>query len=245
MNNVVALPQEDLEGLDQPLGLDTVKASVPKGRRHIITQGLVDTINGVVDDPEVRDAFRSNLLGFTDVLQDPKITVTAYIQAVRFVSYKLMGYQDLQSYIKTFPERYERMIDDGKSIEHIRAIVSQYNAGKTVNMILEQVMVPTHVLNYDIFQEAVNTQREIMMDTGVNAKTRSDAAHSLLTTLKQPEVTKMKLEVDVKETDTVRELQEVTLSLAKKQQELIESGITNAKEVAEATLVPGSCERIE
>lgn len=245
MGNVLAMPQSDLEQMDTPLGLDTVKASVPKGRRHIITQSLVDTINGVVEDPEVRDAFRTNIIGFTDILQDPKITVTAYIQAVRFVSYRLMGYKDLESYIKTFPDRYERMVDDGKSIEHIRAIVSQFAGGKTVNLINEQVMVPTHVLNYDIYQKAINTQAQLMLNPKVSDKVRSDAAHSLMTTLKQPEVTQLKLEVGVVENDSIRELREVTLALAKKQQELIEGGIANAKEVAESSLIPGSCERIE
>ena len=67
MSNVLAMPQSDLEQLDVPLGLNTVKASVPKGRRHIITQSLVDTINGVVEDPEVRDAFRTNIIGFTPI----------------------------------------------------------------------------------------------------------------------------------------------------------------------------------
>lgn len=245
MSNVLAMPQDDLEQLDKPLGLETVKASVPKGRRHIITQSLVDTINDVVDDPEVRDAFRTNIIGFTDILQDPKITVTAYIQAVRFVSYRLMGYKDLESYIKTFPDRYERMVDDGKSIEHIRAIVSQYAGGKTVNLLNEQVMVPTHVLNYDIYQKAINTQAQLMMDPKVSAKVRSDAAHSLMTTLKQPETTKMKIDLHPVENDSIRELREVTTELAKKQIELIEGGIANAKEIAESSIVPGSAKRIE
>lgn len=245
MSSVLAMPQEDLEQLNKPLGLETLKASVPKGRRHIITQGLVDTINGVVEDPEVRDSFRNNIVGFTDILADPKITMTAYIQAVRFVSYRLMGYKDLEGYIKTFPERYERMVADGKSIEHIRAIVSQYAGGKTVNLILEQVMVPTHVLNYDIYQKAINTQAEIMMNPRVSDKVRSDAAHSLMTTLKQPEVTKLKVDLHPVENDSIRELREVTTELAKKQIELIEGGIANAKEIAESSLVPGSAKRIE
>jgi len=248
MSNLATLPIEDLEDLEQidkPLGFDTLKSAVPKSRRHNITRELTDTINSIADDPEVRDAFRTNIIGFTDVLTDPKITITAYVQAVRYVSYKLMGYKDFESYIKVFPDRYERMLNDGKSMEHIRAIVSQYNSGKTVNQILEQTLVPTHVLNYDIYQQAINTQAQIMLNTRVSAKVRSDAAHSLMTTLRQPDTAKMKLDITVKEDDSIRELKQVTLELARQQKQLIESGVSDAKQVAESSLVPAEYKRIE
>jgi len=243
--DLLATPTSDpLDQMDQPLGLDTLRAAMPKGRRHVITQELTDNINGVIEDPEVRDAFRDNIIGFTDVLSDPKITVTAYIQAVRFVSYKLMGFLDLDSYIRTFPDRYERMLNDGKSMEHIRAIVSQYNAGKTVNRILEQTLMPTYVLNYDIYQKAINTQMTLMMDPNVSDKVRSDAAHSLMQTLKQPETTNVKVAVTVKDDDSIRELKAVTLALARQQGKLIESGTSTAKDIVESTII-GQCERIE
>jgi len=245
MSNLATLPQPDLEEMDKPLGLDVLRAAVPKGRRHNITQDLTDTINAVVEDPEVRDSFRSNIIGFTDVLTDPKITITAYVQAVRYCSYKLMGHLDFDSYVKTFPERYERMLDDGKTMEHIRAIVSQYNGGKTVMRILEQTLMPTHVLNYDIYQQAVNTQCQIMLNPLVSDKVRSDAANSLMIALKQPETQKVKIDVTVKDDDSIRELKEVTLELAKQQRELIKSGGADAKVVAESKLVSTTHERIE
>jgi hypothetical protein len=245
VNNLATLPNTDLEEMDNPVGLDTLRAAMPKGRRHNVTQALADSINGVIEDPEVRDSFRINIIGFTDVLTDPKITITAYVQAVRFVSYKLTGHLDFDSYIKTFPERYERMLDDGKSMEHIRAIVSQYNGGKTVNRILEQTLMPTHVLNYDIYQKAVNTQMQLMMNPNVSDKVRSDAANSLMIALKQPETSKVKLDITVKDDDSIRELKEVTLELAQRQRQMIADGLTDAKVVAESTLIPTTHERIE
>jgi len=248
MSNLATLVQpdpEDLEEMDKPLGLDVLKSAVPKGRRHNITQDLTDTINGVITDPEVRDSFRNNIIGFTDVLTDPKITITAYVQAVRFVSYKLTGHTDFDSYVKTFPERYERMLDDGKTMEHIRAIVSQYNSGKTVMRILEQTLMPTHVLNYDIYQQAVNTQAQIMMNPLVSDKVRSDAANSLMIALKQPETAKLKIDVTVKDDDSIRQLKEVSLELAMQQRELIKAGATDARIVAESKLVSTTHERIE
>jgi hypothetical protein len=244
MNNLATLPQPDLEEMDKPVGLDTLRAAIPKSRRHNITQELTDAINGVVSDPEVRDAFRNNIVGFTDVLTDPKITITAYIQAVKYVSYKLSGHKDFDSYIKTFPDRYERMLDDGKTMEHIRAIVSQYNSGKTVMRILEQTLMPTHVLNYDIYQSAVNTQAQIMLNPLVSDKVRSDAANSLMIALKQPETQKVKVDITVKDDDSIRELKAVTLALAKQQKELIESGGADARIIAESKLVT-THERIE
>jgi hypothetical protein len=235
----------DLEQVDKTLGLDTLKAAMPKGRRHIITQSLTDKINGIIDDPEVRDAFRDNLLGFSEVLVDPKITMTAYIQAVRYCSYKLMGFKDLESYIRTFPDRYERMLDDGKSIEHIRAIVSQYNGGKACQRILEQTLMPTHVLNYDIYQKAINTQATIMLDPTVSAMVRSNAANSLMITLKQPETANVKVEIGVKDDDSLIALKEVTMALVEQQSKLIKSGGASTKLIAESSIIPGVVERIE
>jgi hypothetical protein len=246
MSQVISInPALDLEEIDQPLGFETVRNAVPKNRRHVITPALVDTINQIVADPEIRDGFRKNILGFTDVLSDPHITLSSYIQAVRYNSYRFMGSTNIDAFIKTFPERYQRMIDDGKSYVHISAIISQYNSGKVVTMIWEQRMIPIYVLNYDVLQEAIMTQQKLMLDPKVSHKVRSDAANSLMTHLKQPETTKVKLDIGITEEASVKELREETVKLVRGQRMALEAGLTDAKTIAEAKIIPGDSKRLD
>ena len=146
--------------------------------------------------------------------------------------------------MKTFPERNQRLIDAGKSAGFLRATVANYNRNKIVNLIIEQTMVPSYVLNQDMYQKALNTQL-LLMTTAESEKVRTEAANSLLVHLKQPETTKMTLDVNVKQDDSIRELHAATLELAKAQRLAIEAGINTADDIAKAKLINGECERID
>lgn len=227
-----------------PITVEALKEAMPKRQKHNINSHLVDQLNALVTEPEEREAFRENLIGYTDILQDPNIKLKSYIEAVRYVSFKLMGYSNQESWMKTFPERYKRLVDSGKDPGFIRSTVACYNRNKIVNQILEQTLVPTYVLNADIFQKAVNEQARLMT-TAASEKVRSDAANSLLTHLKPPEAVKMKLDVSVKQDTSIDELREATLELVKTQKQYIESGHTTAHDVAKGKLINGSCERVD
>jgi hypothetical protein len=66
-----------------------------------------------------------------------------------------------------------------------------------------------------------------------------------LTHLKQPEATKISLDVQVKEDDSVKELREATLELVAQQRKLIGSGVMDARQVAESKLITGEFKRVE
>lgn len=226
------------------LTVDTLKATMPKRMKQNITQSLVDKLNKLVTDPDERVYFRENLLSYTHVLQDPNVKLESYIHAVRYVSYKLMGMNNQEAWIKTFPDRYQRILDDGKSDMHLRATVSGYNKNKIVATVYEQALIPVHVLNADVFQQAVATQATMMMNPNVSDKVRSDAANSLLTHLKPPEATKLQLNVAVAEDDSLRELRHAITDLARAQKEAIEIGTEDARRIAESKLIDGEVERV-
>jgi len=227
------------------LTLDQVRATMPKRMKANITQGLVDKLNKLVTDPDERVQFRENLLSYTHVLQDPNVKLEAYIHAVRYVSYKLMGLTNQEAWIKTFPDRYQRILNDGKSDAHLRATVSGYNKNKIVATVYEQALIPVHVLNADVFQKAVTTQAQLMTDPGVSDKVRSDAANSLMTHLKPPEARKLQLDVAVAEDDSLRDLRRAVTDLAMAQKEAIQVGTEDARRIAEAKLINGESERVE
>jgi len=233
-----------LDDPDRPLSVEQVKAVMPKRQKQNITDSLIREMNLLVDEPDVRAQFRENILGYTDVLSDPHTTLPNYIQAVKYVSYKLLGYTNQESWIKTFPHRYQRLIDKEAEGKYIRSVICNYNRGKLVNRILEQTMVPTYVLNQDVYQQAINTQAQLMMNAK-SEKVRTDAANSLLSHLKQPETTKLNLDVRVVEDDSVKELRLGMLELVAAQKQAIQSGTKKVEEIAESKIVTGECERIE
>jgi len=241
MAQEVTVPEVD----PNPITLDQLKALMPARQKANLSQQLVDELNQVMDDPSYREQFRENLLGYTDVLQDPNLTLPGYISAVKYVSYKLMGMTNERSWKKTFPDRYQRLVDEKKEASYIRSVVCAYNRGKMVNQILLQTMVPVYVLNQDRVQEAINVQARLMLDPKVSHKVQCDAANSLLTHLKQPEATKVSLDIHVKQDESIGHLRREMTKLAIAQREAIASGSRNADEIAASKIIEGESERLQ
>ena len=240
-DSVAIRPMEDDS---VPVTVDMLKAVMPKRQKANITQDLVDTLNDVTLDPEIRMQFKENFLGYTKVLEDPTTTLPGYLSAVKYISYTLMGCSNQESWIKTFPDRYQRLIDNEADASYIRSIISAYNRGKVVNLVRNQSMIPTYILNQDVYQKAINIQAELMV-TAKSEKVRSDAANSLLTHLKVPEAMKVKLDIDVKEDESVKELRAAMLELVGEQRRAIASGANSARSIAEGKIIDGSSRRLE
>ena len=217
--------------------LETIKHAAPKSVRSSINQELVDTINNVSEDEQFRDAYRNNLIGFINVLQDSRYKITDYINATKYASYKLMGNSNIQAYTKTFPDRFQRLIGEGASDKDISAYVAAYNKNQLVNKIIEQSMVPTHVLNSELFQKAINTQANIMSNPDASYKVRSDAANSLLTHLKPPESAKLEIDMTIKQDSALDDLRKATQQLVNQQKQMLEEKVINAKDVAESRII--------
>lgn len=171
------------------LTIEQVKQAVPTNLRTSITQEYVDKLNAITTDEVMRDAISRNFISYTGVLKEGKYKTEDYLCAVAFVSFKLMGMTDKDAYIKTFPDRYLRLVQNGQGDKEMSSYVSIYKKGKLVNLILEQTMTPAWVLNSHMFQEALNTQFDLMRNAE-SEKVRTEAANSLLTHLKKPEAAK-------------------------------------------------------
>lgn len=220
------------------------KRCLPKAMESRVSIEVVDKINEVLADKDTAEMMKENIIGYTDVLKDGKFKITSYIDAVRYVSYKLMGNSNIVAYVKTFPDRYNDFVNRGVSKKDIASYVTAYNKNKLVNLILEQTLVPTYVLNAANYQEAINTQMEIMRDTNVSPKVRSDAANSILNHLKRPEPAKVELDVTHKDTETLAELKNLSRQLAQQQVNLVQSGQASSKEVAETRIINGEYEEV-
>ena len=219
-----------------PLTVDQFRQALPDKVKKSVSQELIDQINTTLSEPELFEAYRDNLLSYSKVMADGRFKVDQYISAVKYVSHKLMGSTNIDAYSKTFPDKMQRFAAQSVSSKDIASYVTAYNKSKLVNLIFEQTLIPTYVLNQDLFQRALNVQADLMTNAN-SEKVRCDAANSLLSHLKMPETQKVELDISVKEDSAISALRETTLALARQQRMMLEAGAMNAQEVAHSRLV--------
>ena len=216
--------------------IELLQKTLPSNLKSSATQGLADLLNTVSNNQQEAELIRENFLGYTAVLSEGKYKTEDYLNAVKYVSFKLMKCSNEEAYVKTFPQRYQRMVADGVKPKDIGAYVYAFSKNKLVNRIMEQTMVPSWVLNQDIFQEAINTQASLMRDHDVSPKVRSDAANSLLTHLAKPKETGPMINLDLRDTSGMKEMKDLLVRMAQQQQGLIKDGIS-AKDIAAANII--------
>lgn len=222
--------------------LDLLRQALPRAQRNMATPEIVERFNQAASG-EMADILRENFLGYMDVLQEGKFKLDDYLAAVKYVSYKVMGKSNRTAYSLVFPDRFTRLMADATLQHEIDSYVTAYNKGKLVNLILGQTMVPTHVLNADYFQKALNVQMELAM-TAQSEMVRSQAANSILTVLKVPETAKVKIDVNVKHDNSVEALQEMMARVAEEQLGLIQKGVPLQVLTNTPLLIEGDCERV-
>lgn len=220
------------------LTVEQFQQVLPVGLRNNINQSLIDQVNNTLEHPEVLEVLKENLLGFTSVMRDGKFRMEQYINAVKYVSFKLMNDTNRNAYIRTFPDKYTQFKADGVSEKDISSYIVAYNKSKLVNLIFEQTLIPTHILNAPMFQQALNCQADLMMNAN-SEKVRSDAANSILTHLKRPEKQQVEMNIAISEDKTIQALRATTMELVKQQKSMIEGGLISVGAVAKSKLVEG------
>ena len=217
------------------LPIETVKKLVPKSQRGLITQDFLDKIEASVQNSLIAEEFKNNFITYLNVLSTGKYKMEDYISAVKYVSFKLLGYSNVDAYAATFPDRYERLKREGQ--EQIEAFASMYNKNKLVMQIYEQTIVPTYVLNAPLHQEALNELAKMIKDPSVRGMTKVKACEAILQHTKQPEIVKGELTIGIEQQDTISELRDVVEQLAEVNRLSITKNIKSIKEVAEAKII--------
>lgn len=222
--------------------LDLLRQALPRAHRNMATPEIVERFNQAASG-EMADYLRENFLGYMDVLQEGKFKLDDYLNAVKYVSYKVMGKSNRTAYSLVFPDRFTRLMADPTLNAEIDSYVTAYNKGKLVNLILAQTMTPTHVLNQDMFQKALNVQMELAL-TAQSEMVRSQAANSVLTILKVPETAKVKIDVNVKHDNSIEALQEMMAQVAQQQQDLLGKGVPLQAITSVPLVIEGDYEKV-
>ena len=218
------------------LSAEDFKRALPDKMRKSVTPELMAEINKKLSDPDLYEQYRENLLGYAHVMQDGKFKISSYIDAVKYISQKLMGKTNIQAFTITFPEKIDRWEKAGLPAKDIASYVRAYNKSKLVTLLYEQTLTPFWVMNQDLYQKAINTQAELMI-SAKSEKVRSDAANSLLVHLKPPETQKIELDIGRKKDSVIESLRETTQNLIAQQKIMIQSGAMTAQDIAHQNLV--------
>ena len=228
----------EVQATDGALGGITRKElqdALPLRLRNRVSPGILERVHSLLDEPEIWPDYRDNLLNLGTVLGEGRYKIEDYVCAVQFVSWRLGGLSVYDAYGRVFPDRVERWEKERITEERRRSYVSMYYRGKLVVRLMEQVMVPSWILNQDHYQEAVNVQVGLMRNSASD-KVRCDAASALLTHLKPPEVSKVEIGVSEGTKGVIQEVRRAAEELMSNQREAIRSGRMTAREIAEMPL---------
>ena len=215
---------------------DEIIQALPPAVQGGVSDTLVNELNAIITDPDFRETFRENMISYNRVLAEGKFKLSSYMNAVMYVSYKLMGYNNMDAYSLTFPQKFQQWVVSGKSNQTMSAHIAMYNKSKLVNLVYAQAVIPTHVLNQDKFQEAINRQYWLM-NNAQSEKVQSDAANSLMIHLKPPEEKQINLNIGIEETDSIKDLKAAVFALAQQQNQAIELRTVTAGEIAASRII--------
>jgi hypothetical protein len=216
--------------------IDELKMALPERMKKSINPALAAHITATLSDPDMYEAYRENLISYASVMADGRFKMENYISAIKYCSHKLMDKTNIDAFSATFPKKIQDWVTRGVASKDIASYVSAYAKSKLVIGILTQSMIPCSILNQDLYQKALNVQ-DVLMRTAISEKVRSDAANSLLTHLRPPEVQKLELDIGLKPDSSITALRTSMLEFVAEQRAAIEKGTVNAQQVAHSSLV--------
>jgi len=213
------------------------RRSLPKNQRNSLSDEMIEEIINIANEDDFEaDEFINQLVSFSNILLDGKYKLRDYVKALQFCTYRNLGLSIQNAYEKTFPEKVKRRILENKADSTFQSASSMYSKGILVQKILTQSSVPIRLFfNKERFEAL-----RVLADLMINAKskrTRMDSADKLLNHLKDPEEYKIELDVGIKQSQYVEELEHTITSLAQKQLDLIASGGYSVKHIASSKIV--------
>lgn len=223
----------EYEGLES-LTVESVKRAVGRNRVRYVDEEFVETLKKSLKESQIEGIYAENFFGWIDCIGSN--TLMSYVNAVKFVSWKLYGLTDINAYRATFPDRFARFVEEKKSRDYINGFASMYSRGKLVVELMKRTLIPSYVLNAPVFQEAINKLVEIIRDDSVKPMPKIKACETILNYTKQPEVIEGNLKIDLGRNDMIGELRDVTEKLAGTIMEGLNRGGITLGEVAKRKL---------
>ena len=224
----------------------TFKQNLPTKTQHRFTPDVYRMLVLAEKDPMLLEEMKENFLSFATVLNDKTIRtkIEDYVNAIKYVSHRLLGKSVLNSYKAAFPNRVKRLMEGAtersipledikKRDGVIRLYADKYNQTKLVMRIMSETIAPTHVLNAPVYQKAIN-KLVYLMENG-SERAQLESASKLLDKLQPPENTQIKLDIGIKNDETIVEkIRSATEELVAAQRRSMELGVKSINEIAES-----------
>lgn len=224
------------------MDVEVLRNMLPKRFRGYMTDDLYSKVEEFYKG-DSKD-YWDNFMSYLGVLKESGCTLSAYSDAVRYCSYRLLGESKVESYKRAFPDRVEKFIrlyggDEELLGKKIRQNADAYNRNKIVCEVIGQSLVPNWIVNAGYNQEALNKLVEIIRDDSIkNGMVKVKACEAILEATKRPEVIEQRIRIEGSSglNEEMEELREITERLSKGLREEIERG-KGLKEVSEIELV--------
>lgn len=215
--------------------LDGLKNALPN-RKNTITQESVDIINESINEPEFQgEALLKTAITYESVLKRNKASIPEYLSAIRFCAYiSIENSTFIEAYAKVFHDRAfvkERVGQPTKSTKYIElsSAASRYRKSKLVVDILTVSQVPLDLMFSGYRYKAIGILADVM-ENGRYDRDRVSAAKELLAATKGPENIKIELDVGMRESSAVQQMNDQLAQMAARQTAMLESGASTLKE---------------
>lgn len=193
------------------LTIDDVRKRFPD-RKGAITQEIVDIFNASMNEAEFQgESLVNTAVTYEAVLQRNKVGIKEYLNAIKFCAY-------LVSMDDNFTEAYKRTFSDRKFVQdrlecgstsngyrELTSAASRYRKTKLVVDILTYSQMPFELMFTGYRYKAVDVLYSTMLTAKLD-RDRINAAKELLAATKGPENMKIELDVGVRESSAVANL---------------------------------------
>lgn len=218
------------------LTVEDLKKQLPS-KKNLITQEAVDIINASTNDPEFQgESLLQTATTYEGVLRNSRASVVEYLNAIRFCSYMITNNSNYtEAYKKVFYDRdfvKARLNSPTESAQYkeLTSAASRYRRTKLVTDILTVSQVPLDMIFAGHRYKAIGVLAH-EMEHADYAKDRISAAKELLVATKGPENIKVELDIGVKESSAIEQLNDQLAEIASRSIKHLEYGSTNLKEL--------------
>ncbi len=202
-------------------------------RKNAITDEVVEILNKSQTEPEFQgESLLQSAITYEKVMQQNKVGIKDYLNAIRFCAYLIsMDDNITEAYKKVFADRdfvAERLsvATSSPKYNELTSAASRYRRSKLVVDILTVSQVPMHLMFTGMAYEAVGVLYETMK-TAKYDRDRISAAKELLAATKGPENVKIELDVGIKESSAIIQLNEQLAMFASASLTHLQAGTTD------------------
>lgn len=207
---------------------DIIKAF--PNRKGAVTDELVEIFNSTVGDPLFEgESLLQSAITYEKALQSGRFKLGDYVRAVKFCAYLgTMNDSYVEAYKKAFFDRdfvKNRIGVPTDSVEYreLTSAASRYRSSPLVVNILTYAQVPENIFYAGYRMKAMSVLHDLMYNARSDMA-KVNAAKEILTATKGSDKIDMRLDVEVKESSAVEQLNKQLMEMAAKQKMLLESG---------------------